>query len=79
MLGIVLLEMPTVLRGGVRTAIVCAGLWGVTMALFPLAQNYPLAIALLALAGVFNIAFTSMAQAVVQMLAPENVRGRIVG
>ena len=78
-LGVVLLETAHVLRGGVRTAIVCAGLWGITMALFPLAQNYSLAIALLVLAGVFNIAFTSMAQAVVQILAPDNVRGRIVG
>ena len=78
-LGVVLLETAHILHGGVRTAIVCAGLWGVTMALFPLAQNYSLAIGLLVLAGVFNIAFTSMAQAVVQILAPENVRGRIVG
>jgi MFS family permease len=78
-LGVVLLETAHVLQGGVRTAIVCAGLWGVTMALFPLAQDYSLAIGLLVLAGVFNIAFTSMAQAVVQILAPENVRGRIVG
>ena len=78
-LGVLLLETAHILHGGVRTAIVCAGLWGVTMALFPLARNYSLAIALLVLAGVFNIAFTSMAQAVVQILAPENVRGRIVG
>jgi MFS family permease len=78
-LGVVLLETAHILHGGVRTAIVCAGLWGVTMALFPLAQNYSLAIALLVLAGIFNIAFTSMAQAVVQILAPDNVRGRIVG
>jgi MFS family permease len=78
-LGVVLLETAHILHGGVRTAIVCAGLWGVTMALFPLARNYAVAIALLVVAGVFNIAFTSMAQAVVQILAPENVRGRIVG
>ena len=78
-IGVVLLETAHVLHGGVRTAIVCAGLWGVAMALFPLAQDYSLAIALLVVAGVFNIAFTSMAQAVVQILAPENVRGRIVG
>jgi MFS family permease len=78
-LGVVLLETVSALNGGVRTAIVCAALWGVTMALFPLAESYPLAIALLAVAGVFNIAFTSMAQAVVQILAPEHVRGRIVG
>jgi MFS family permease len=78
-LGVVLLETAHVLHGGVRTAIVCAGLWGVAMALFPLTRNYSLAIALLVVAGVFNIAFTSMAQAVVQILAPESVRGRIVG
>jgi MFS family permease len=78
-LGVILLETAHILHGGVRTAIVCAGLWGVTMALFPLAQSYSLAIALLVMAGVFNIAFTSMAQALVQMLAPEKVRGRIVG
>lgn len=78
-IGVVLLETATFVRGGVRTAIVCATLWGLAMALFPLTQNYALAIALLLLAGVFNIAFTSMAQAVVQILAPADVRGRIVG
>jgi MFS family permease len=78
-LGVVLLETANVLRPGVRTAIVCAAFWGVSMALFPIAQNYPLAIALLVLAGVFNIAFASMAQTVVQMLAPAGARGRIVG
>jgi hypothetical protein len=34
---------------------------------------------LLVLAGVFNIAFTSMAQALVQLLAPPRLRGRVVG
>jgi sugar phosphate permease len=36
-------------------------------------------VALLTLAGVFNIAFSSMAQTLVQMLAPPRARGRIVG
>jgi len=31
------------------------------------------------LAGVFNIAFSSMAQAIVQILAPPALRGRVVG
>jgi MFS family permease len=78
-LGVVLLESADVLRPGVRTAIVCAGLWALTMGLFPMTQNYQAAIALLVLAGVFNIAFTSMAQTIVQILAPANVRGSIVG
>ena len=34
---------------------------------------------LLVLAGVFNIAFTSMAQTLVQLLAPPRVRGGVVG
>jgi len=63
----------------VRTAIVCAAIWGAVMALFPFAKGYAAAVALLVLAGVFNIAYTSMAQAVVQILAPPNLRGRVVG
>ena len=78
-LGVVLLETSNTLRPSVRAAIVCAVIWGVTMGLFPVAGTYTLAIALLVAAGMFNIAFTSMAQTLVQMLAPANVRGRIVG
>lgn len=37
------------------------------------------AVALLVLAGIFNIAFTSMAQTLVQVLAPPDVRGGMVG
>jgi MFS family permease len=49
------------------------------MGLFPLTQSYPMAVALLVLAGVFNIAFQSMAQTLVQLLAPPAIRGRVVG
>jgi MFS family permease len=49
------------------------------MGVFPLTQNYPMAVALLVLAGVFNIAFQSMAQTLVQLLAPSTIRGRVVG
>ena len=38
--GALLLEGANILRPSVRTAIVCAGLWGVTMGLFPMAQSY---------------------------------------
>ena len=78
-LGAVLLESVAALRPTVRAAILGAALWGVTIGLFPLAPNYPLAVALLVLAGVFNIAFTSMAQTLVQLLAPARVRGTMVG
>jgi hypothetical protein len=44
-----------------------------------MAQTYGLAVAALVLAGMFNIAFTSMAQTLVQVLAPPDVRGGMVG
>jgi MFS family permease len=78
-LGVLLLESANVRWSGVRTAIVCAGLWAMTMALFPIAHSYQVAIALLILAGVFNIAFASIAQTIVQTLAPATVRGSTVG
>ena len=78
-LGVLLLESTNVLWPGVRTAILCAGLWAMTMGLFPIVQHYQVAIALLILAGVFNIAFASIAQTIVQTLAPATMRGSIVG
>jgi len=78
-LGTVLLESLNVLRPSVRTAIVCAGAWGLSIGLFPAARTYPVAVTLLVLAGLFNLAFASMAQTLVQLLAPPRVRGSVVG
>jgi MFS family permease len=78
-LGAVLLESLHVLRPSARGAILCAGAWAVTLVLFPLARSYAVAVSLLVLGGAFNIAFTSMAQTLVQLLAPPDMRGRMVG
>ena len=78
-LGVVLLESAALVQPTARTAIVCAALWAVAMGLFPMTQDYVTAVALLVVAGVFSIAFTSVAQTVVQTLAPAGVRGSIVG
>ena len=78
-LGVVLLESATVMQPSSRTAIICAALWAVAMGFFPMTGSYELAVALLVVAGVFSIAFTSMAQTLVQMLAPPRIRGSIVG
>jgi MFS family permease len=78
-LGAVLLETLHVMRPSARAAIACAGLWGITIGLFALTRNYVVAVGLLVLAGVFNIAFSSMAQTLVQLLAPTALRGRVVG
>ena len=78
-LGAVLLELMNLLRPRARTAIISALCWSVTIGLFPFAPSYVLAVALLGLAGLFNITFTAMAQTLVQLLAPPRLRGRIVG
>jgi MFS family permease len=78
-IGAVLLESSTFVTLSARAAILCALVWGVLMAVFPAAQNYPVAVLLLMLAGVFNVAFTSMAQTIVQLLAPPHLRGSMVG
>jgi magnesium-transporting ATPase (P-type) len=78
-IGALLLESVTALQGGARAAIVYAALWGLVMAIFPFAHAYVGAVILLVLSGIFSIAFTSMAQALVQLLAPPRLRGRVVG
>jgi hypothetical protein len=78
-LGAVLLETLHVLRPGARAAILFAGAWGVAIGLFALAGSYAVALGLLVVAGVCNIAFTSMAQTLVQTLAPPPLRGSVVG
>ena len=77
--GVILLETAAVLRPTPRTALVCAALWAVSMGLFPAVHSYPAAVALLVVGGAFSIAFTSVAQTVVQVLAPARVRGAMVG
>ena len=59
-------------------AIAAACFWGGHGAV-PLTHSYPMALALLVLAGIFNIAFQSMSQTLVQLLAPPAIRGRVVG
>jgi MFS family permease len=63
----------------VRSAILCATLWCVVMAAFAFSYSYPLSVALLFCAGALNLAFYSTAQTIVQLQAPINLRGRLIG
>jgi MFS family permease len=74
-----LLEGKGWLQPTVRTAIACATLWCVVVAAFAFSYSYPLSLALLFCAGVLNLAFYSTAQTIVQLLAPANLRGRLIG
>ena len=60
-------------------ATIIATLWAAAMFLFALAPTYGVALLALFLAGILQISFMSMAQAIVQLEAPVERRGRIMG
>jgi MFS family permease len=78
-LGGVLLEATGLLRARPRTAMICAAVWCVLITGFAASQTYPIAFLLLFLAGIVNLAFSSMSQTLVQVLAPSEIRGRVIG
>jgi len=62
-----------------RTAIILALLWCSALTVFSLAGLYWLAVAFLFLAGFLELSFNAMAQSLVQLNAPLDKRGRIIG
>ena len=74
-----LLEGKGWLQAKVRNAIICAVVWCVLITGFALSTNYYLSVVLLFFAGMLNLAFYSSAQAIVQLLAPGHLRGRLIG
>jgi MFS family permease len=78
-LAAVVLESRGFLPLTPRTALVLAMVWCGALAGFAMSTFYPIAVALLVVAGFMELSFNSMAQALVQLNAPTNMRGRIVG
>jgi MFS family permease len=66
-------------RPRVRTAVGLAVLWSLSIIVFALTPIYVIALAALFIAGLLNLAFSSMAQTLVQLEAPPHRRGRVVG
>jgi len=73
------LESRGLLPPNPRTAFLLAMLWCIAIGCFALAKSYPLALALLFVAGFLELAFFAMAQTLVQVNAPPEVRGRVIG
>jgi MFS family permease len=61
------------------TAILLAMLWSLSLLAFAAVNIYALALLLLFAAGFFELSFNTMAQALVQLNAPTDIRGRVVG
>ncbi len=75
----IVLESRGLLRPDPRTAFVLTLLWCLCIGGFAMAPSYGIALALLFAAGFFNLAFNAMAQTLVQLNAPDAIRGRVVG
>ncbi len=75
----VVLESRALLAASAPTAIMLAAFWCCALIGFSLATSYPLALALLFTAGFFELAFNAMAQTLVQLDAPTDMRGRVIG
>ena len=63
----------------VRTAFILAMIWCVALFGFARSRTYPVAVALLFIAGFVQLSFNSMAQSLVQLNAPRDMRGRVIG
>jgi MFS family permease len=71
-------------RGGRASVTIVAALrlaasWAAALLAFALVRGYALALPLLFLAGFFELSFSSLAQTLVQLHAPEETRGRVLG
>ncbi len=74
-----LLEGSGLLKSNPRTALILAVLWCTALAGFALSASYPMALTLLFIAGFLELSFSSMTQALVQLNAPGEIRGRVIG
>jgi len=74
-----LLESRGLLPPRASTAFALAMLWCVAIAAFAAITSYPLALAVLFVAGFLELSFNAMAQTLVQLHAPADARGRVIG
>ena len=77
--GGLLLETFGFLKARAATAMGLTMLWCLAMLAFAASSEYRLALVFLFFAGMLNLAFLSMAQTLVQLEAPVNLRGRLIG
>jgi MFS family permease len=79
LVGGILLEMLGILQARPRSAFMLAVLWCLCMLGFAISNTYLASLVLLFVAGFLNLAYGAMSQTLVQMHAPERIRGRVLG
>jgi MFS family permease len=75
----ILLESWGLLHVRPKLAFVMVILWCFCIGGFAISRSYPLSVVLLFAAGFLNLAFSSMSQTLVQLNAPNAIRGRVLG
>ncbi|MCB0067815.1 MAG: MFS transporter [Caldilineaceae bacterium] len=79
MVGGIILEWRGLLPPRPRTAFVLVGLWALTLGGFAFTTNFYVGLVLLFIAGFLFLAYGAMTQALVQIHAPPEIRGRVIG
>ena len=75
----IVLESGNLLEAKPRTAFILVLIWCFAIAGFAISTSYLLSLALLFISGFMNLAYSSMAQTLVQLNAPTEIRGRVIG
>ncbi len=78
-IGGILLEATGRIKPNVKAAVVSTAIYGVASLLLAVTTSYPVALIVLLIGGVANLASMSIGQTVVQLLAPPEDRGRVIG
>ncbi len=73
------LESRGLLQARTKTALILAMLWCCGLVAFAATSSYPLALVLLFFVGFVELSFFAMAQTLVQLRAPAEIRGRVIG
>ena len=74
-----ILESRGLLLPRVPTALLLCMFWCAALSVFALTHSYALSLAALFCAGFFELSFSAMAQALVQLNAPAALRGHVIG
>jgi MFS family permease len=79
LIGGLILESRGMLPPRARTAFILAMIWCCALIGFAQSNIYAIALVLLFVAGFVELGFNSMAQSLVQLNAPSDMRGRVIG
>ena len=77
--GIVLESRGGIFKISPKTALMLALSWCCVLFGFAISRRYEVSLILLFIGGFFELSFNSMAQTIVQLNAPHEIRGRVIG